>query len=322
MDKRLYLLGSNYGNRHDENSVAMYEFIQSHNGSALYISNEVTNADTIRRGSLKSYKLFLNSEAVFFTHSLSDILPYLHKANWLLKLCNLPRRVFIQHGVIGLKSMVNTKISMSDYLKSIAPGFDVMVVSSSAECKIVEQLGIPSPKLAITGLPRFDFLSGKIAGNTVLVFLTWTSMHNYQLKLSSILSSKALRLLRASGLEIVVEAHPMLAKEESIKMLVSDQKDSLQSVIMNASLLITDDSSVAWDFFYKGSEVIFYKPDSDWLISDNKLLINRIANTELEFDQLAQKFLDNSLGAVPKACDYKDQQNAERVFMLASNSLS
>ena len=145
--ENLFLLGSNYGGKRDENATALFNFIESQGYPAFYISNDPTGTNTIKRGSFNSYVRFFQTDTVFFTHSFSDILPYLHKAHVLINRFKLPRRVFIQHGVIGLKSQISENKTMSDYLASISTSFDKMVVSSEQEFQIVKRLGVPQKKL-------------------------------------------------------------------------------------------------------------------------------------------------------------------------------
>jgi len=316
-NERLYLIGSNYGNSRDENATSLYQYIAAQGHTVFYIGNRSESADTLKRGSFKSFSLFFRSNAVFFTHSLSDILPFLHKAHWVLKYFSLPQKIFTQHGVIGLKSQVSADMSMAYYLSTIYQTFDKMVVSSQVELEIVAGLGVPRKKLAITGLPRFDSLTDSDTGPNVLVFLTWSPEAPYQRKLNEILDSEAIKLLEASGLNIIVKQHTMMQRASGRKDNSTANAPSLQTIIKSAALLITDNSSVAWDFFYKGSEVIFYKPDPDWLISDNKALNARIANSDLMLIQLSQKFINRAAEDTLQVCDFKDHQNAARVFSLA-----
>jgi len=317
---KLYLIGSNYGAEKDENANALFDYIQSNHYTVYYIADDSTKPQTIKRGSLKSYRLFFRADAVFFTHSLSDILPYLHKAHRLLSHFQLATRVFIQHGVIGLKYQISAEKNMSDYLTSISPSFDKMVVSSEREFQIVQQLGIAADKLAVTGLPRFDLLTPENTGPNVLVFLTWRAPSDYRIKLDEILNSSAIETLESAGMSIIVKQHSMMPDRKITDTHDSNEHLTLQAMIKTSGLLITDDSSVAWDFFYKGSEVIFFRPDSQWLIRDDDALNARIANSKTELQQLTQAYIDGISSTRPVTCDYADQRNAERVFALATRS--
>ena len=109
----------------------------------------------VNRNSIASISMLLKANVVFYTHSLSDIFRYAHKLPFIKQAID-GKLVFLQHGIIALKKTLSNGKSLGDYIGSLEPTFDLMVVSSRAEAVRVSELGIPQHKLAITGLPRFD----------------------------------------------------------------------------------------------------------------------------------------------------------------------
>ena len=118
-------------------------------------------------------------------------------------------------------------------------------------------------------------------------------------------------------MNIIVKQHTMMNQASDNKTAPQDN-NSIQSAIIRSSLLITDNSSIAWDFFYKGSEVLFYQPDQNWLISDDARLNRRIAHTGEALSQLTKQYIEHTLGDKPETSAFSDRNNAQRVFSLAS----
>jgi len=264
---KIALIGSNYGRVPDPNATSMLKYLErkgTYNVFILTGKNTMSywnalvgdRTKIINRNSLRALSLLFKANFVLYTHSLSDIFPHAHHLFRLLK----PFRatlIFLQHGVIGLKINLANGVSLAKYLKSLQPTFDIMVVSSAREARTVAKLGVNQSKIAITGLPRFETPNDKAKrkGKTALVFFTWQDQKNLRRKLRDI--------------ETIKKHFPKICFESKSHFMTSE-KSSTPIDPRHYDFVISDDSSIAWDFLYFNREAVFYKP-SEWLINDPAL---------------------------------------------------
>ena len=109
----------------------------------------------ILRGSVKNYLVFLAAEGVFYSHTGSDIAPVLH--NFVKNKRTV--RMFIEHGIVGLKK---AKLAIDSRSTHLGPEADLWVCSSAFEQAIkTEDWGLPRDRGPITGLARYDALLPK-----------------------------------------------------------------------------------------------------------------------------------------------------------------
>lgn len=185
-------------------------------------------------------------------------------------------KVFLQHGVIGMKWL------NSLYGRSV-PSFstDLFMVSSEREKQlVVRDLGYDPDMVKATGLPRFDRLfDGTVQADPhkLLIMPTWRSWLQtddgfqdsaYFEAWSGFLSSDRLRaLVEEQSLEVIFLLHPNMSTYkhhfESFGARVAVQSEvNIQQLLREAGTLITDYSSVGWDFSFLHKPVVFYQFDS------------------------------------------------------------
>lgn len=185
------------------------------------------------------------------------------------------KKVFLQHGVIGV-SRVN------HVLHKNRVDYDYFVVSSEFEKRhIVEEFGYDENEVIITGLARWDNLNNKAKKNKILLMPTWRSWIKSEEELLNsdyfktyldLLNSKELhKILKEKNYELTFYPHyqtqKLLSKmdynfSENITIVRQGEK-SVQDLINENYILITDYSTVAFDFAYSNKPVIFYQFDYD-----------------------------------------------------------
>jgi hypothetical protein len=314
--KEIYLIGSAYGEGLDENAVFLYQHIKSL-GKEVYIArNRPSESFHLSRGGWKCFAMYFKCKGVYFTHSLSDILPHAHKLPFLFRFFNHPVKIFLQHGVIGLKSGQTSPPQIKDYLASIQTSTDLMVVSSVWESRIVEQLGVANQKIMITGLPRFDGLKEQDKTD-MLVFFTWGKKSKIEQKYAQVKQSSYIQKCINDNVKINFLYHNMMQGENnSIR--------SLQRKIISAKVLITDNSSLAWDVYHTGGLVIFFQPNlAEWLIPTGIAdeLQEFVCSTTRQLDSLLYeciegKYLMRKFDFFP---NYKDSTCSQRAFGLVDD---
>jgi len=313
-NQECYIVGSNYGDRPDPNAEQIIKQLSIQGKLVFNISNSVGGINTLKRGSLKAAYYFFCSKACFYTHSLSDVIPHAHKLHKLKNILGFPKLVFLQHGVIGLKNVMSNGVLLQDYVKSLAPTFDYMIVSSAKELGMVEGFGVPKQKIRVTGLPRFDrYYDQQEVKKTVLVFFTWQNFGNIKDKLALIQSSGISDVFRNNGYEVVTASHDMQKQTLTVPTLSNDE---LQKAVATCSLLITDDSSMAWDVLYRKQEVIFLSPSLDWLCNDSFLLQRRCFSIPELQDKVSAYFDAEHTPHDFVFADYYDNKNTQRTLAL------
>lgn len=181
-------------------------------------------------------------------------------------------KIFIQHGVIGV-SRVN------HVLHKNRMNYSQFVVSSSFEKKhIVEEFGYDQEQVIETGLPRWDALQDTGTGKEILVMPTWRSWikteeqlfsSDYWQRYSSLLNNKEFHQI-LEKYNYTVTFFPHYQMQKLIKKfpdfhprirVMKQGEETVQNLLKRHSLLITDYSTVSFDFAYMEKPVIFYQFD-------------------------------------------------------------
>jgi len=181
-------------------------------------------------------------------------------------------KIFIQHGVIGV-SRVNQALNKNEY------DFAVFVVSSQFEKDhIVKEFGYSDDEVIVTGLARWDNLIDTSKGNEILLMPTWRNWIKTAEELSK---SRYLRtyinLLNNSNLHQILEKNDLYLNfypHYQTQLLLEDMpnfhnrirvirqgSETVQDLLKKHALLITDYSTVSFDFVYMKKPVIFFQFD-------------------------------------------------------------
>ena len=194
----------------------------------------------------------------------------------LKKTLDKKRIVFLQHGVIGLKKVDNI------FKKTLNNKMDLFVVSSEYEKNIIKKyFDYKDKEIIDTGLCRWDALENKSDGiiKEILIMPTWRSWmdgiskHNfiktdYYKNYFKLLNSEELKqIVEKENIKVNFYIHPKFKEhinEFESKNNVNIYKFGdveLNKLLMRASLLVTDYSSVSWDMYYQKKPVIFFQFD-------------------------------------------------------------
>lgn len=197
---------------------------------------------------------------------------------WIKPAMNHKTFIFLQHGVLGLKKIDNTFAAKGMNRASL------FVTSSNFEREIVKQyFGYSEDEVIVTGLARWDNLHGKItasAGNNILFMPTWRNWleevtddefldSEYFKVYSSLMKSQVLNdWLTKNDTTLNFYIHPKFAQFMSHFKTTSDKiniiffgEQPLNQLLMEAKLLITDYSSIAFEAFYQNKATLFFQFD-------------------------------------------------------------
>lgn len=256
-------------------------------------------------------------------------------------------KIFLQHGVMGTKNMV------ANYGKS-ALGFDtdLFLVSSTFEKEmIVKDFGYDPTEVFITGLSRFDNLfAGDIPlKRQILIIPTWRDWivtddqfmeSEYFERYKELVYSKDLHLMAAEqNLDIIFCLHPNMQKfteyfRDSPVKVISQGEVDVQFLLKESAIMITDYSSVAFDFSFLDKPIIYYQFDRDQFIGKRPShldldsdLPGDIVTTPEEIITCLQYYIhhnflmkDENRKKSAKFLDFRDLKSSERIYKVVRNA--
>ena len=278
-----------------DNAYHLYIYIKKHHPeiNAFYVIKKGTADEkkindyktSIPADTIKHYLYWMVSK-----YSISSQ-PYGAAPNpreWIqshLKLCRKDQKVvFLQHGII-----IN-KLPGLDYLLT---GFDLFTCSAIPEYAYIHQgLHYPEGKVQLVGMCRFDNLNSFDMHKIVLImptFRRWlASAHtdkdatedemkhfiesNYYYRYSELLNNDKLQQeAKENGYRIIFYMHYALqsytrafaAYNNQIVMIADREKYDVQQLLKDSAVLVTDYSSVFFDFAYMEKPEVFYQFDEE-----------------------------------------------------------
>lgn len=190
----------------------------------------------------------------------------------------------ISHGIEGFK-----KILIQEEDKPLLRRTDYFNCASLYERNIkLKGWKFPEDKLITTGMARFDRLTADNPARQVkniLLMMTWREWlldltkaefmeSDYFTSMKALLNSPAFQQLAADNdLKIKVILHPfMKSYEQYFKGIRGDNITfetfdhvSIKEAVVEADMLLTDYTSVSWDFLYQNKPIIFYMFDQKTL---------------------------------------------------------
>ena len=181
------------------------------------------------------------------------------------------RYVFLQHGVMY---MVSLNSDMRTGFRNIDHDFQRTVVSSELEAKhFIDLADMKREDLYITGLAKFDECFRNEGADRIVIMLTWRRWETNQAR-DDLENTKYYRMIKriydAVPDELkdktVILPHPLMADRFKTAGDLGEHvflNGSYDSVLQETSLLITDYSSIAYDAFYRGANIIFCWEEKD-----------------------------------------------------------
>ena len=279
----------------------------------------------IQYGSIKHFFLFCGAKYNIASKT-EGFYPSIFLSLLRRKIHLFGKYIFLQHGVI--------KDDLKHFYKEKAK-FDLFICGAKPEYDDVSaNYGYLSNEVAYTGLARFDCYQNTEIKRQILIMPTWRrgidleniaesvyfKTWNYLLN-----SQKFNEILKTNNVQAVFYIHPLFQKYSSLfktnqsNVVVYSFNDSdVQSLIKESSMLITDFSSVFFDFGYMGKPVIYYQFDEDMFFRKHYVKgyfdyrqdgFGPVCNTFDELVKNSKKFIENSF-----VQDEKSKQNRERFF--------
>ena len=265
--------------------------------------------------------------------------PIIRRIRWILK----TKTVFIPHGV---------SYGISEFCLKKYAHIDLFICSGKKEYEnVLRNYGYDESEVAYTGFPRLDrWHDIKVNQKQIVLMPTWrlylaqdpeTVFENtkyFKAYQDLIQDAELSEFLRKNDIKMVFYLHHEMRKYvnsfstecENIEVVYKDDTYDIQELLKESALLITDYSSVHFDFAYMKKPVIYYqfdreeffekqylpgmfKVDKDGfgpVVQKKNLLINEIKDAYETGFQMQEKYYNR----MREFYQIYDDKNCERVF--------
>ena len=293
--------------------------------------------------SIKQRLVYLFAEKIISSHPDENILnPFMGKNVKSYSGLINSDKIFLQHGV--------TKDNVSSWLHKSDKNLKLITTVSDAERKSFLDPGYNYDENIIQtlGFPRFDNLkTNEKTKRQILIAPSWrTDLHNMTIKyimdsdyfktINSLINNKTLiSIAEKYDYKIIFKPHPMVYGYvdlfETNEFVTIDEKTTYQELFKDSDLLITDYSSIAFDFSYMKKPIIYYQHDDDYnfkegyfkyktmgfgeVITDENKLIAKIEEY-LKNDCKMEEIYTKRVNSFYK---YNDKNNCKRVYDATLN---
>lgn len=296
--------------------------------------------NVVEYGSRKHKLLYLFAEKIISSHPDENILnPFYDNGNKYIKGLITSEKYFLQHGVI--------LHDISYWLHRYDKPLSLLVSSSKYEYNSLFEYpyNYSEDVVQITGLPRYDKLDNRNVKKQIIVMPTWRrsfidvsdeefKLSNYYEIFNSFFNNKELiSYLKNKGYELIFRPHPNIMKfiecfdfDDNVKI---DLKSKYRDLFNDSAMLITDYSSVAFDFAYLKKPILYYHFDDkgfhfdikhsyfdyetmgfgEVVTNENKLIesIKKIIERNCKIEDVYEKRIDDFFV-------YTDKNNCKRVY--------
>lgn len=334
-----------YANQINDKSAKNYFVLKKESQDYRRLSQEF---DLIDYKSSKHKLHFLLADKLISTHCDRFIYqPFTGTENYFKDLKEY-KFVFLQHGII--------KDDMSNWLKMYDKNFKLFVTSAQQEANsiIKGNYSFTEKEVKLTGLPRFDRLidTSDSKRKTILVMPTWRQNlveefskdinarpYNENFKKTEYFNrwntflndENLINFVKNKDYEIVFVPHPSIRQQlhdfNLENITVASYDESYSSLLKRGNLLITDYSSVYFDFAYMKKPLLYYHFDmGNWdnekgyfsyeemgfgeIITRNEELVEKTIKLLNHQSKMSSKYSDR----VELFYAYTDQNNSERVY--------
>lgn len=368
-NRRIWLVGGNAGELYVDNARAIYEYVRSKKEiEEFWVLNENSTirdkipGEILIKGSVDAYLHFMNAEVVMFSHSISaDIVPFLYVVPLLNKFHYKTLKVFLNHGTVGLKKRKALNAKTEKIVEKMVQSYDLNICDSKFEKDVKSKSWwkVLEKTTFVTGYPRYDKLyNANIREKEIFFMPTWRpwlknnvddiQKTEYFKNIINLLQNETLnKFLKIKDIKMSVYIHQLMHEyfdkfndvkfEENINILPKDAE--ITKEIMKSNMLITDYSSIAYDYLYMDMPILFYQFDKDEYeekigsyIDLNNDLFGEVAYTTKECVEKIVKIINNDFKHLediskkvekikPKFLEYTDKSNSKRVYKLIEQKL-
>ena len=228
---------------------------------------------TVEWCSLKHFLMTIGCPVKISSH-LFGYAPWTSMATYFRRNKTHDKHIFLQHGII--------KNLHEGLFGNVCKSLDLFVCGANPEYDfIVEQFKYNNEVPQYTGLARYDLLNNYDTDNQVLIMPTWRaeladlsdeefSNTKFYLNWQSIIDSKEIiNICLKKNIVIKFYLHQSLQKFSSlfkgydVVKIIRFGEENVQKLLKESKLLITDFSSVYFDFAYMSKPLLYFQFDED-----------------------------------------------------------
>ncbi len=246
----------------------LYKQLEKENNLEGIIALEKSMKDNPGDFLERVYEILLSSKAIITAFDV-----YSNQTRTFILKNKYWKYIFIQHGPTFLKETVlqNGYISENKW--------DRILISSEYEKRVLKKYGWQDEKMIKIGLPRWDLLQAPLSSTerSIFVMFTWRrfgreefdhSLYKENL-LKMLYNEKLHNYLKQHNIKVYFAPHHSLMGLRGISFSPSTENvicvnsNECSKYIRKCSMLITDYSSVTFDFMFQNKPVILYLLDKN-----------------------------------------------------------
>lgn len=295
-----------------------------------------TLKNVIAFGSFKHKLLFLFSEKMIASQPAVSLYNPFFTKNITMFAGFYPSVYFIQHGV--------AKENMSSWLHKFNRNFSLISTSSDLEKESFLDVGYNYDEEIIQalGLPRYDNLNGDNTKKQIVIMPSWRNYikNEYDLlnseyfkRWNSLINNKEfIEYAKEKGYKIIFKPHLNLYKFIDLfdknDYVIIDKTTRYQDIFNESAVLITDYSSIFFDFSYLKKPLIYYQYANDYHFDSENGYFNyesmgfgEVIKSEEDMVNKIKYYLDNDCvmeDSYKKRVDdffkHNDKNNCKRTY--------
>lgn len=254
------------------------------------------------------------------------------------------KKIWLDHGILAMKNTTaayhKKKFVLNDF---------VITASEFGKKLLKDYYGYSEKEILLTGLPRYDDMESEIKEKILLLMPTWRDNQDnlgedflkteFYLKMKSLLKNNVLQnLLKDKKLKLYLYLHENFQKynkyfyefETDNIYVIKNKEKNVKELLKISSCLISDYSSVIFDFAYMNKPVISYQFDYSNYINSREekpfiditteipALVSRDEEKIIEFIEIIEEnnfnFIEQEKECLMKFFKYTDNKNCERLY--------
>lgn len=354
--KDIWLVGENLGDVAQDNGFAFFKHALELNNEKVYYvirDNSVHyhklskfKDNTIIYDSFKHKVMYHLAQKLIVAHGIRDVLPSIkHPVIYR----NDKDIVYLQHGVLAMKRIGMSGASYNNKITKF-------VVSSENEKRMmIRDSKFRADQIIVSGLPRFDDLYNHIDKPKRQIFImpTWRDWlvnseqsfiesefyQNYSRLLSDISLDEFLQknnyIIKLLPHNEIYKKYMHLFSSECKNILIADLSvETVQKLITESSGMVTDYSSVAWDFLFMRKPTLFFQFDVNEYLTKRGAYVSFQSSLPGQICNTYDSFIENLRSMIEKDCKFEnrhlsklkmfinniDNKNSDRVYKEISSS--
>ena len=281
VDRKIWVFGNTYG--YKDNPKYVYERLLEHQEPLvrpIWISKQKKDTNSNVKGecyyylSLKGVYFQYRASAAILATGMNDVASFTLGNKQVIQLWHgVPIKKLLLDSVETSPIPSRFKFLNQVFYKLLKRKLNsysmVCAVNEHNRQCLAKAFGLPLDKVKVTGMPRHDIIlklepvtiSGK-SQKRILYAPTWhSSLEDARNWLSKVLSQELKTYCKENNIALDVSIHPLNQKLKSDRELFDGTKllvcEDINEQLVNYDLLITDYSSIAFDFAILDRPVIF-----------------------------------------------------------------